>query len=175
MKTFFISDLHFSHKNIIFYESRPFESTEDMNKQLIANWNKKVTNKDRVFILGDFSFDKNILETERFFKELNGQKFLITGNHDSSHTISDWLKRTSQMCDYKRINLDGKIITMSHYPMTLWDQSHRGSISLHGHVHSKVLFDPRPNQYNVSCEILNYEPCTLEEIIEKNKEWLNKK
>lgn len=175
MKTFFISDLHFSHTNIIFYESRPFESTEDMNKQLIANWNKKVTNKDRVFILGDFSFDKNMNKTDEFFKSLNGQKFLIRGNHDTKHSISEWLKNASQMKEYQMIKLDNNYIVMSHYPFTVWEKSHNGSISLYGHVHSKILFTPVKNQYNVSCEVLDYEPCTLEEIIEKNKKWLNKK
>lgn len=171
MKTYFISDLHFSHKNIILYEKRPFLSVEEMNQELITKWNKKVTKEDTVFVLGDFSFDSDILKTEEFFKSLNGEKIFIKGNHDDPRHISTWLKNASKMTDYKRIKLEGKDIIMSHYPFNIWDQSHRGSISLHGHVHSKHLFIPSKNQYNVSCEILGYEPCTLDEVIKKNIEW----
>ena len=52
MSLFFISDLHFSHTNIIKYESRPFANSVEMNDTLIKNWNMKVQPTDTVYILG---------------------------------------------------------------------------------------------------------------------------
>lgn len=55
-RQFFIADTHFGHKNIIEYENRPFENTEDMDSKIIESWNKTVKVKDKIFILGDFAF-----------------------------------------------------------------------------------------------------------------------
>ncbi|KIA77717.1 hypothetical protein DB43_FW00020 [Parachlamydia acanthamoebae] len=54
MKRWFISDTHFSHKNIIKYAGRPYMTVEEMNKSLIDNWNQYVDAEDQVFFLGDF-------------------------------------------------------------------------------------------------------------------------
>lgn len=51
---YYISDMHLGHKNVLKFDSRPFESVEEMNETLIANWNVKVTDEDDVWILGDF-------------------------------------------------------------------------------------------------------------------------
>ena len=53
---FFTSDTHFYHKNIIEYAQRPFSSIENMNKELIKNWNSVVSSEDTVFHLGDIGF-----------------------------------------------------------------------------------------------------------------------
>lgn len=65
-KVFFTSDCHFDHANIIKYCSRPFESADEMNRQLILNWNKVVQWDDTVFILGDFCFGSKDTLGENF-------------------------------------------------------------------------------------------------------------
>jgi len=52
MKTFFIADPHFGHKAIISYENRPFETAEEMDKEIINNWNRVVKQKDKIYLLG---------------------------------------------------------------------------------------------------------------------------
>jgi calcineurin-like phosphoesterase family protein len=56
MNTFFTSDLHLGHKNIIELENRPFKDLEDMNNKLVNNWNSKIKNDDLVYYIGDFCF-----------------------------------------------------------------------------------------------------------------------
>ena len=50
---YFISDLHFGHRNVIRYCNRPFDTVSEMNAGIIENWNNVVTDKDRVFVVGD--------------------------------------------------------------------------------------------------------------------------
>lgn len=53
-KTFFISDTHWSHSNIIYYCSRPFRDKYEMDEVLINNWNEVVPEDGVVFHLGGF-------------------------------------------------------------------------------------------------------------------------
>ena len=53
----YLADMHFDHDSIIAYDNRPFDSVEEMNEALIANWNQVVTDpEDLTWILGDFCF-----------------------------------------------------------------------------------------------------------------------
>ena len=55
---FFTGDTHFSHRNVINYCNRPFETAAEMNEKLIENWNKVVTKSDIVYHVGDVAFEK---------------------------------------------------------------------------------------------------------------------
>ena len=52
--TFFTSDTHFNHANIIKFCNRPFKDVEQMNDVMIANWNGVIGKDDTVFHLGDY-------------------------------------------------------------------------------------------------------------------------
>ena len=158
--TFFIADTHFSHKNIIRYENRPFHSLAGMDKQLIKNWNKKITNNDRIFLVGDFSFGNKDQQRE-IAQKLNGYKILIMGNHDNY-----------SMEHYQEIGF----AEVCRYPIVLnnfWFVSHRPLfldlpyVNIFGHVHSNPAFaDFSPQSICVSVERkhMNYSPISLEEI-----------
>lgn len=78
---FFTSDLHFGHKNIIKFCNRPWDTTEEMDEALIANWNSVVGDNDIVFDLGDFAFATN-RRWKDILERLNGRHYLILGNHE---------------------------------------------------------------------------------------------
>lgn len=80
MKTWFTSDHHFGHKNIIEYEQRPFANVESMNRILIENWNKTVAPGDVVYHLGDFALDR-LDAIKTILDQLTGDVHLILGNH----------------------------------------------------------------------------------------------
>ena len=46
--TFFTSDTHFNHANIISFCNRPFKDVEQMNEVMIANWNHVIGKDDSV-------------------------------------------------------------------------------------------------------------------------------
>lgn len=81
MTTFFSSDQHFGHENIIGYCDRPFNSVDHMNRVMINNWNAVVAPDDTVIVVGDFAMGR-IEESLELALELNGDKILVPGNHD---------------------------------------------------------------------------------------------
>ena len=60
---YYISDLHFGHKNVLKFDNRPFDSVEEMNQTILDNWNNTIKNNDDVYLLGDI-FWKNDLADE---------------------------------------------------------------------------------------------------------------
>jgi len=82
--TFFVSDTHFGHKNILNYcpnRQRWASTIEEMDEKLIAAWNSVVGKWDVVLHLGDFALVRGE-EMERYIKRLNGVIVLVKGNHD---------------------------------------------------------------------------------------------
>ena len=82
--TYFTSDLHFGHANIMNFHPnfRKFQNINDMDNTLIRLWNSRVNPCDEVYNLGDVSFHKDFEQTLKILKRLNGKHVLILGNHD---------------------------------------------------------------------------------------------
>lgn len=162
---YYISDLHFGHANIIPFSSRPFKSVQDMDETIIRKWNDKIKDNDIVYILGDISFyDKK--QTKKILQSLKGKKVLILGNHDKDAPKECFM----YVKDYHKIKPQegNNKIVLCHYPILEWDGFFNGTIHLYGHVHNTIIINI-PNAYNVGADILDFEPCTLDEVIEKNK------
>lgn len=163
-KQFFIADTHFGHKNIIEYENRPFQSVKEMDNALVTNWNKVVSKKDTVFILGDFSFSTQE-RTKELVHKLKGTKIIILGNHDKAYTYSWWKTAGFYMvCKYPTI-ID-KWFMLSHEP--LYTNVNMPYINIFGHVHSNPqYYDYSKQHYCVSCERIAYTPIEMTAIQKK--------
>ncbi|MBX3075784.1 hypothetical protein KF707_22435 [Candidatus Obscuribacterales bacterium] len=61
MNTWFTSDHHFGHTNIIKYCNRPFNSVAHMNALMEVDWNSIVAPEDTVYYLGDFAMQPNMV------------------------------------------------------------------------------------------------------------------
>lgn len=198
---FYISDLHLNHKNVTKegkdFDNRGFDTLKDMHEYIEKKWNNKVTNGDTVYILGDcvWKLDENIIS---MFARLKGKKILILGNHDN-RSLKD--RRFSILFDeivpYKEItdNANGKNynLVLQHFPIMMWNNQHKGSIHLYGHVHNSEewnFYKKYLNQFiqdtknksakmnrdenfnpiaiNVGCmlDYMNYEPKSLKELLE---------
>lgn len=153
----FTSDLHLNHSNIIKFCNRPFTSVEEMNKTIINNWNNVVNKNDTVFLLGDIVFGGYDI-WNYFMEKLNGLKILIAGNHDKSITISKF-HRVDQILNIIVKDPEikgGQRITLCHYPMYSWYQSHRGAWQLYGHLHNgRVQISDDENEQTKK-EIIDY-------------------
>lgn len=81
MTTYFTSDLHLGHPNIIRFCDRPFDGVPHMNARLAQLWNDTVTDDDTVWVLGDVALG-TLDESLAWIGRLAGRKILVPGNHD---------------------------------------------------------------------------------------------
>ena len=136
----FVSDMHFGHKNIRTYCDRPFDSTEDMNEALVENWNEVVGTSDIVYHLGDWAFNDY-----HHIGRLKGNIFSVPGNHD--------LERKAKLLPYLPngftddvvyLKVDrGTRLTLCHFPFEAWRREY--PIHLHGHTHGMTQTKRNPN------------------------------
>lgn len=186
MANLYIADLHFGHKNVIKFDNRPFSSIEEMDSQLIKNWNEVVENKDHVYILGDFSW-YTAEPTKEILRQLKGNKHLIIGNHDMALLKTDTKGLLEEKTYYKEVKEDGKVVCLSHYPILLY-RKHRypDGVHLFGHVHTteeynyikkqlRILrtypgINSLANCHNVGCmlDYMDYRPQPLKEILKQS-------
>lgn len=166
----FTADHHFSHKNVIKYNKRPFSSVEEMDAVMIERWNKVVKPEDTTYHLGDFTLgDYKMFENH--IEKLNGHIKIIPGGHDFR-----WSNAT---CEHYNIEIlqplyslslsTGKryplVIVLCHYAMRVWDRSHFGSLHLYGHSHGNLAGHGK--SMDVGVDTNNFYPYSLEEIVEK--------
>ena len=187
---YYTSDIHFGQKALLKegkYHERPFTTLEEMQSEIIKRWNKKVTNADHVYILGDVGTRGAGQLRPELLACLKGNKHLVLGNHDD---ISDLRVRQQfvEICHYKKMfdNKGGKAreVILSHYPILMWEDQHRGAILLYGHVHNTVeesffqkylaeFYRERPRKpketdgaaYNVGMALWDYTPVSLGQLL----------
>lgn len=183
--TWFISDTHFGHKNILEFEkeARPFSCIEEMHEVMIDRWNSVVGREDTVYHLGDFAFGRHNI---KIAGRLNGRKKLVMGNHDTYPTAEylEYFDKLYGVVFYERCIL-------SHVPVHKNGLGSRWMMNVHGHLHSKLVLDedkciwteddafpdqklltrvPDINYFNVSCEQNNLTPIHKDVVMERLKE-----
>lgn len=162
---YYISDLHLNHAKIIDYCGRPYKDVHEMNESIIKRINERVTSKDNLYILGDVGFGA-VGDLVALLKRINGRKILVAGNHDKRYLKHpEFISVFKSVHEILEISDCHRKVVLFHYPMLSWNRAYHGSIHLHGHVHnSGVPYEPK-NSYNVSIEMTDYRPMTLEEIL----------
>lgn len=168
-ETFFISDTHWGHANVILYSSRPFSDVADMNEKLIENWNDIVKPGDLVYHLGDFAFLK-VDEIRKLCKRLNGSIHLCLGNHDKEirkHKNELQNSAFASIQDYKEISHDKNKIILFHYSLRVWNRSHHNSIACFGHSHGSLPPHGKSVDVGVDAKWITeeYRPIHLDELL----------
>lgn len=159
-KLFFYADTHFCHANIIKYCNRPFKNVEEMDEELIKRWNRKVSKKDTIYLLGDFALCGKKKKKE-ILSRLNGHKFLVMGNHDEGSVKAYYDIGFEKVYDKPIIFND--LWILSHERMYVNENMPYANIFGHEH-NNPELSASGPNFICVSCERTNFEPVSLEEI-----------
>ena len=182
-KKFYIADMHIGHENSIKFDNRPWFSVEKMNQAMIDNWNSVVSNEDSVYSIGDMFWCPWTKSIE-ILDKLNGQKFLIKGNHDRCNE-SKFVKKFVKITDYMEIDDEGRKVVLCHYPIPCFKNHFYGWYHLYGHVHNSFeanmmehckkemtdLYGKMCNMYNVGVMMpyMGYTPRTLDEIINSDQ------
>lgn len=154
MKTFFFSDPHFGHYNIIKYQDRPFQTTSEMDEAMIENWNRVVEPGDHVFLLGDVSL-RRPESTKEILDRLHGKITLILGNHDRRSKLEQ-MDRFELVSPYPI--LYEEFFLLSHKPVFLTEES--PFCNVHGHIHRNRIENPLL-YVNVSAECIDYTPISF--------------
>lgn len=157
---FLIADTHFGDSNIIKYESRPFESVEEMDTVLVENWNKVITDNDIVLVDGDFAVYE-FEEVCSICKKLRGHKRLLMGNHDIL-TIKEYLDCGFEAVYDYPIIIDSFWI-VSHEP--LYINKNMPYANIFGHIHNNPIYKNISSQsYCISAERIDYTPINIDII-----------
>lgn len=135
MATYFSSDYHLGHANVIKYDGRPFKNVYEMDEAIIANHNEVIDPEDDWYFLGDFCFNNR---AEEYLDRLNGNKFFIKGNHDRYDMIKLYKRYGTYLGQLEEVTIAGQHIVLCHYSLLVWNKSHRGSWNLFGHSHHSL-------------------------------------
>src|SRR6267154_1912604 len=177
---YFTSDLHLGHVKI-FTEYEPGRAVlgtnvEEMTAGLIKRFNEVITPDDTCIIIGDFALgpQKN---HKGYFDQLNGIKWLVRGNHDGHASRMQDMGFT-RVINNLEMELDGHKLYLAHIPPIKVD-SYEGrfykpeftpeppkdfDFFLCGHVHSS--WKRKGNIINVGCDVWDYRPVTLQQLLE---------
>lgn len=178
MTTYFSSDFHFSHANIILYCRRPFANIDEMNFVLIKQFNSVVGKDDSTYIVGDFSLSEKAVPI--FLPRLNGKKILISGNHDKTfigHKKHDVAIKRYLEYGFEEVLMETRIgpFLVNHLPYET-DERHgdkyasyhpknNGSWLVHGHCHGS-MGRVHGRQIDVGVDCNDYKPVSLEALLE---------
>ena len=183
----FSSDFHFSHINIVRGCSRwtdksgcrDFDDVWYHNKMLLENINKTVGENDKLYFLGDFSFNGHI-NIEKYRKLINCQDIeFIIGNHDDQLVKhKEYHGLFTSILQKKTITIDDYTILLNHRPIADWNKGREKDdkyFHLYGHLHGNThhptfLMNGYSMDVGVDCHP-EFRPFSFEEI----KQFMSKK
>jgi calcineurin-like phosphoesterase family protein len=176
MKTFYTSDYHLGHYNIIKYANRPFKTLDIMNTRILANHNSRVNEEDTVYHIGDFCFKNSEggkegipVNAQTWLSQLNGNIVHVRGNHDRGNSLKTYNEKIY-------IKYGGIDVCLVHKPS---DADFTMRYNFVGHVHDRWkfkkydLFEGVGYLINVGVDQWNYMPVTFEEIM-RELNWFKK-
>jgi calcineurin-like phosphoesterase family protein len=119
--TWFTSDIHIGHENILDFCDRPYENIEDMKNDIRKKWNEKVAPEDQVIVVGDVFFYHTKEEAKKYMDSLNGTKILVRGNHDRK-TRDMYAMGFSFVCEEMTMAIANERVSVSHFPFraSIW-------------------------------------------------------
>ena len=163
---FFTSDLHFGDDRLYLYgRDILFDNSKEVDNFIIKNWNKVVKKDDLVIVVGDVSLTKTGLKN---LNKLNGEKWLIKGNYDTSKKdggtakfdITDDLlsEYFTKVVDELEINIGKEKVYINHYPTN----GKKDMFNIVGHIHG--TWKVQRNMINVGVDAWHFTPVSEKQI-----------
>lgn len=164
MAVWFTSDTHFQHRLVAGLRGFTSDQVDEYNATTILTWNQYVRPGDFVWHLGDVLLGDEVRGLS-LVRQLNGNKHLITGNHDKvwpGHFDARkhqklWLETFESIQAFAKIKIGPKpSVLLSHFPWfgdgdgrrSLEDdypefRLHKGHDRwlIHGHTHTEDKLD----------------------------------
>jgi calcineurin-like phosphoesterase family protein len=174
MATFYCSDPHAFHGNIMKYARRlgfmtevdreaflaleaeggdlrslriSEESVDNMNRGLAANINARVGRDDTLWCLGDWCFGRggDYARNARWFRDqIRCGTVYLVWGNHDDRKIHDLFAATHDQIEVQ----DGPVrLTLNHYPMLTWNGQHHGSVAepnIHLYGHVHALYQSDP-------------------------------
>jgi calcineurin-like phosphoesterase family protein len=168
--TWFTSDNHFGHKNIIRFSKRPYNDLDEMHEDFVQKWNSVVSDRDVVYHLGDIAFkSENPNSISKILDRLNGHIYYVLGNHERDLNYYsnrfEWIKPIAEIrVEDKDADRGVRSITLCHYAMRVWNRSHHGAWHLYGHSHGSLPDDPNSLSFDCGVDCHNYTPISYEQV-----------
>ncbi len=171
-ETWFISDTHFGHKNILKFDpaqARCWKDIEARDKAMVEMWNATVKPEDEVFHLGDVTLGRGSGWLGPLLKGLNGKKFLLLGNHDK-FPVSWYMEHFTilrQPFPWRNH------FALTHAPIHPMCLSGRFKWNIHGHIHLSKVWPttnkgvwglPDGRYVNVCVEHTEFKPLHEDEV-----------
>ena len=164
-KDWFISDTHFSQQKTFDIAKRPFRNIEDMDLNIISNWNKTVRMQDTVYYLGDFGSNFDILKCLNY-KQMN----FVLGNYEKDN--QDYINELKKYKDIKIYNNDelvyryrGESYILKHEPLGGSNFNYKkDNFYVFGHIHGKQCFKRNGVDVGVDGPFSRYFPIDSETL-----------
>jgi len=157
--TFFTSDTHFGEERTMELSKRPFSSVEEMDWEMVKQWNSVVTDKDTVYHLGDFG-------NPRMIKHLRGRDIcLLPGNYDSEIITSRLQEdnRVSLIGSNHQLMFDNIRFSLIHAPEEGQGKFEGENFFLFGHIHKLQMV--KKNGLNVGVDCHQYKPLDAKTVL----------
>ena len=127
-----VSDLHVNHKKLCtsyeehFDRTRKYKTIEEMNDDIVKQWNSVISPDDTVIFLGDFTLGtpgSKLLEvfSDYYTNKLNFKHmYMIRGNHDYAlfkkiYPVKDMFPNITLVKDYILLNHNDKNYLIQHF------------------------------------------------------------
>lgn len=146
---FFMSDLHYGHKNILEIDKRPYSTIEEMNSSIVEELKTKLRPSDVLFDLGDLFWRTiNIKECRNVLDSVGTKNiYKVVGNHDLyKHYIPGDIGKPNNLCDKFKVvadildihikyNKSEYLVSLCHYPILDFNHMYHGGLHIYGHTH----------------------------------------
>nr|CAD6612705.1 metallophosphoesterase [Rhizobium sp. Khangiran2] len=172
-RKWYTADLHLGHHGILKHcpDTRRFDTVEEMDAAIVRRINERVERDDILYIIGDFALSGDSEYIRHLFRETQGRKVLIFGNHDldskgrPAKTIRDlpWDRPPVHALETTD---EGRRVYLHHYACRTWPAAHHGSYHLYGHSHGTLQPLGRSRDVGIDCPDMFFAPATFKEIQE---------